>query len=90
MSKSPFYKTGISKSPLYDTTHGEEGHAHPHTLKQYRAKRKGEIDKMQAKLNSMSVDENTIKPGMEEAYDKLSAKINAHDLETTKKVRNIQ
>ena len=83
MSKSPFYKTGISNSPLfeageyadvkrkqavrkgqkrltgkaaeeaigllqmnessplYDTTHGKKGHAHPHTLKEYRAKRKG-------------------------------------------------
>ncbi len=126
MSKSPFYRTGISKSPLYqilsnqssakklnklkkgqltgpdlkeaqneidgesiakmkgsplyDTTHGKEGHAHPHTLKEYRAQRKGEIDKMQAKLN-------TLKEGTP-AFNKQADKIDAHDLETTKKVRN--
>ena len=28
MSKSPFYKTGISKSPLFDKGHGQDNESH--------------------------------------------------------------
>ena len=92
---SPFYRTGVSKSPLLDTTHGKKGHAHPHTSKEYRAKRKTEIDAMQHKLKQGSFDatsENKDKfsdPKTTKYYNELSAKIDAHDLETTKKVRGI-
>ena len=79
MSKSPFYKTGISKSPLLDTTHGEKGHAHPHTKKQYQKKRKEEIDIMQTKYNKL--EKGPLK-------DKLGDNIDAHAIETTNKLRN--
>jgi len=78
MSNSPFYKTGVSKSPLFN-----EGDI----SKKRRARRAAQIKEMEKKLNSMTIDENTIKPGMEEAYDKLSAKIDAHALKTTNLIR---
>lgn len=147
MSKSPFYKTGISKSPLFDMGHGKDNESHMHATmtskpapssfnkrkpklegkakeeainetsslankayssltsnlkkisekplqmnegdisKKRRARRAAQMKKMEKKLNSMSIDENTIKPGMEEAYDKLSAKIDAHALKTTNLIR---
>jgi hypothetical protein len=134
MSKSPFYKTGISKSPLFDKGHGKDNESHIHATmtstllptgkskkrgvtktktisvvpttekdffstpskplkkkedisKKRRARRAAQMKEMQKKLNSMSIDENTIKPGMEEAYDKLSAKIDAHALKTTNLIR---
>ena len=76
---SPFYQTGKSNSPLFDTTHGKEGHAHPHTKKEYQKKRKGEIDIMQARYEKLK--EGT------DLHNKLGDKIDAHDLETTNKLR---
>jgi hypothetical protein len=113
MSKSPFYKTGISRSPLFkageyaDTKRkqavrkgqkrltGEEAEEAMSPVKmnegdiskKRRARRAAQMKEMEKKLNSMSIDENTIKPGMEKAYDKLSAKIDAHALKTTNLIR---
>ena len=78
---SPFYQTGKSNSPLFDTTHGKEGHAHPHTKKEYQKKRKGEIDIMQAKYNKL--EEGPVK-------NKLGDKIDAHAIETTNKIRPLK
>ena len=129
MSKSPFYKTGISNSPLFDKGHPGDNKSHIHATKtnkkgkvtekkiikttpitkeeffssppskplkmnegdiseKRRARRAAQMKKMEDKLNSMSVDENTIKPGMEKAHDKLSAKIDAHAEKTTNLIRS--
>jgi len=113
MSKSPFYKTGISKSPLFEageyadtkrkqavrkgqkrlTGEAAEEAIGPLQMiggdisKKRRARRAAQMKKMEDKLNSMTIDENTIKPDMEEAYNKLSAKIDAHALKTTNLIR---
>ena len=114
MSKSPFYKTGISKSPLFeageyaDTKRKQAVRKGQKRLtgetaeleaigplqmnevdisKKRRARRAAQMKKMEDKLNSMTIDENTIKPDMEEAYNKLSAKIDAHALKTTNLIR---
>jgi len=55
--------------------------------KKRRARRAAQMKEMEKKLNSMSIDENTIKPGMEKAYDKLSTKIDKHALKTTNLIR---
>ena len=75
MSRSPFYRTGVSKSsPLHQKMSAED--VASGGTREERAK---EMKKMQDKLN-------TLENGSPE-YDKLATKIDAHDLKSTNKVR---
>jgi len=44
MSKSPFYKTGRSKSPLFDKGHGKDNESHYHATKTSTMPKTGTTD----------------------------------------------